>query len=75
MSKQKEHTQLQTAEWYAMRFEELRAWAKQQEKKADESERKFEEAGSLFAAGKSQGRADIAFRVQRWIDHFIGSSK
>ena len=75
MSKQKEQPQLQSAEWYAMRFEELRAWAKQQEKKSDDSERTFEELGHKIAAGLCQGRASMAFRVQRWIDHFVSRSK
>jgi hypothetical protein len=75
MSKQSEERKLQSAEWYAMRFEELRAWAEQQEKKSDDSERKFEELGHTIAAARCQGRASMAFRMQRWIDHFVGRAK
>jgi hypothetical protein len=66
---------LQSAEWYAMRFEELRAWLGEQEKKSEEKERQCEEAGLQWAAGKAQGQGDIAFRAQRWLDHFVSRSK
>lgn len=74
MSKQVEE-QLQSAEWYAMRFNELRAWLKQQQNALDERERTFDELKHKIAAGRCQARAGMALRVQRWIDHFVGPSK
>ena len=66
---------LPSAEWYAMRFEEMRAWLSDQEKKAEDKEQKCEADGLQWAAGKAQGQGDIAFRAQRWIDHFVSRSK
>ena len=68
-------TELQSAEWYAMRFQELRAWLKKEEDKATEREQSCDSAGLTWGVGKAAGAASLAFRLQKKMEDLFAANQ